>query len=187
MALPKGRSNSGIKNLAPFSFPKGKSGYDFKERNVICITCNKEFTTRGTNTKYCSQSCKEKSRPDKQKTSFICEFCNKQFRRRAPDNAGRFCSRRCSGLWSTANGVMNYFYKAFLYLPHKCDVCGIEDFDVLLVHHKNKNRLDASIDNLQILCANCHYRIHFGNGATRYYKIKPILEYLERIKNESFT
>lgn len=178
MALPKGKSNSGIKNLKPF--PKGTSGYPHNEHEVICKHCGKIFITKAARAFYCSESCKEKNRPDKQKKDFVCEFCGKPFKRRAPDNAGRFCSRQCSGLWSIANGKKSYFYKAFLYLPHKCDICNNNEFEVLLVHHRDLNKHNCDINNLQILCANCHYKIHFGNGKTRYKKIQPIIDYLKR-------
>ncbi len=184
MGLHKGQHNSGIKNLV--SFPKGKSGYHFNPREVQCKCCGTIFTTIGTRTLYCSLRCKEKSRPDKQKTRFVCQFCGKPFLRRAPNNMGRFCSRQCSGLWFIANGKKNYFYKAFLYKKHKCNKCGNDDFTVLLVHHRDKNRKHNALRNLEILCANCHYRLHFGNGSTRHRKIKPIINYLKRIdKHES--
>lgn len=183
--LPKGRSNSGVKNLVPFHFPKGKSGYSFPERTIACKCCGKDFVTRGTWSKYCSESCKEKSRPDGQKKDFVCQFCGKPFKRRAFNNACMFCSRQCSGLWSTATGKQSYFYKAFLGLPHKCNRCGIDDFSVLIVHHKDRNRNNNDLSNLEILCANCHYRIHFGNGKVRHKKIIPILDYLRKKNNES--
>lgn len=170
------RNPKGNLNLVPF--PKGKSGYPFTEREVICKFCGKKFITTATIHYYCSQACKEQCRPDTQKTSFICEFCGKTFKRRAPNNAGRFCSRRCSGLWITANGKKSYFYKAFLYLPHRCAICNNNEFEVLVVHHKDGNKHHCEIGNLQILCANCHYKIHFGNGGTRHKKIQPILDYL---------
>lgn len=178
MALNKGQHNSGIKNLK--SFKKGKSGYTFVKRIVKCVCCGIEFKTTGPRALYCSNKCKEKSRPDGQKKLFTCEFCGKEFKRRATNNMGRFCSRLCSGLWMIANGECNYFYKAFLYLPHKCDICNNDEFEVLLVHHKDISRTNHDIKNLQILCANCHYKIHFGNGSVRHKKIKPILEFLKR-------
>jgi hypothetical protein len=178
MPLRKGTFNTGIKNLVHFQ--KGKSGYNFEPRMVKCIVCENEFVTKGPNALYCSVKCKESSRPESSKKDFICLFCGKKFKRRAKYNAGKFCSRECSGLYTTANGKYNYFYKAFLNLPHKCNRCGIEDYTVLLVHHKDHNHSNNSLSNLEILCANCHYKIHFGNGQTRMKKIQPILEYLRR-------
>lgn len=185
MPLKKGKSNSGITNLIPFKFKKGISGYSFKERIVKCEHCKCDYKTKAPFTKYCSISCKEKCRPDRQKKDFICEFCSVPFKRRAPNNVGRFCSRRCSGMWTTANGKYNYFYKAFLYYPHYCNQCKINDFSVLVVHHKDENHSNNEITNLEILCANCHYRIHYGNGATRYKKIDSILDYLNRRKKDA--
>jgi endogenous inhibitor of DNA gyrase (YacG/DUF329 family) len=177
MPLKKGEFNSGIKNLKPF--PKGKSGYHHNLRIVKCQFCGNDFPTIGPCAKYCSTRCKEKCRPDNQKKDFICEFCHKRFKRRATNNVGRFCSRQCSGLWNIANGNLNYFYRAFLYLPHRCDICSNNDFSVLLIHHKDRNRNNNLLENLQILCANCHYKIHFGNGRVRHTKIIPIINYLK--------
>lgn len=176
MALPKGKSNSGIKNLV--SFKKGVSGFKFIEKDVSCVYCSSIFKSTGPAAKYCSSVCKEKSRPEKQKKEFVCEFCNSSFRRRAADNAGRFCSRECSGMWVIANGKKNYFYQAFLYKPHICNRCGIDDYQLLCVHHVDLNHDNNDIDNLEILCANCHYRIHFGSGRTRKDKLDKIINYL---------
>lgn len=178
MSLPKGTSNSGIKNLVKFQ--KGASGFHFKERDVVCVTCSSAFKTTGPLAKYCSKKCKEQNRPEKQKKKFYCEFCNTSFLRRAPSNAGRFCSRSCSGMWLIANGKKNYFYQAFLHKPHQCNRCGIEDYELLCVHHIDFNHNNNAIDNLEILCANCHYRIHFGRGRTRKDKLSKIIEYLRR-------
>ena len=45
-------------------------------------------------------------------------------------------------------------------IPYKCDICGIVNWNggeiKLQIHHKDGNRLNNEIENLQILCPNCH-------------------------------
>ena len=178
MSLSKGSYNSGIKNLTPFQ--KGKSGFHFNEKEYHCDYCKIQFKSKGPRAKFCSLKCKEKCRPEKQKTQFVCKFCGLLFKRRAQNNAGMFCTRQCSGMWTTANGKKNYFYRAFLYKPHKCNRCDINDYELLCVHHIDFNHKNNDVSNLEILCANCHYRIHFGSGKTRKEKLNSIIEYLRR-------
>lgn len=42
-----------------------------------------------------------------------------------------------------------------------CERCGYRKKEILQVHHKNRNRLDNSSDNLEIICPNCHYEEHY--------------------------
>jgi len=53
---------------------------------------------------------------------------------------------------------MNYREKAFKYLAPYCDVCC--GWISLQVHHKDKNTNNNDITNLQILCEECHNKIH---------------------------
>ena len=43
---------------------------------------------------------------------------------------------------------------------YKCEICGLSEWlgvpIPLELHHKNCNHYDNSLDNLQILCPNCH-------------------------------
>ena len=48
----------------------------------------------------------------------------------------------------------------------KCCVCGKglkRFFDVLLVHHKDRDRTNNSLDNLVSLCPSCHLYVHKGD------------------------
>ena len=42
----------------------------------------------------------------------------------------------------------------------KCNECGCEDRRVLVAHHKDKDRSNIKVENLEWLCRNCHYLIH---------------------------
>lgn len=44
----------------------------------------------------------------------------------------------------------------------KCEICG--HTESLELHHKNGDHTDNRLDNLQILCANCHYKTDTFRG-----------------------
>jgi hypothetical protein len=46
------------------------------------------------------------------------------------------------------------------YIKNVCERCGIEDKEVLLIHHKNGDRDNNTPENLQTLCYNCHRKTH---------------------------
>lgn len=43
----------------------------------------------------------------------------------------------------------------------KCERCDYNKIEILQIHHKNRNRNDNNLDNLEILCPNCHYEEHY--------------------------
>lgn len=54
----------------------------------------------------------------------------------------------------------NYRQIAFNTYEHKCMVCGYdEDERILEVHHIDENHNNNDIDNLCILCPNCHRKV----------------------------
>ncbi|MBK5215428.1 MAG: HNH endonuclease [Candidatus Pacebacteria bacterium] len=42
----------------------------------------------------------------------------------------------------------------------KCERCGYNKHEILQVHHKNRKRTDNNVENLEIICPNCHYEEH---------------------------
>lgn len=53
-----------------------------------------------------------------------------------------------------------YRRNAFIAYEHKCAACGYnEDERILEVHHIDENRTNNKIDNLVILCPNCHKKL----------------------------
>ena len=52
-----------------------------------------------------------------------------------------------------------YQRKAYEFYGKKCSVCG-EIENQIDVHHKDKNRKNNKIENLQVLCASCHTKLH---------------------------
>ncbi len=42
-----------------------------------------------------------------------------------------------------------------------CERCNYNKREILQVHHKNRDREDNSLDNLEIICPNCHCEEHY--------------------------
>lgn len=62
----------------------------------------------------------------------------------------------------------------------RCEKCGCEDPLVLELHHKNRNHFDNRLENLEILCSNCHRKEHREND----YLYPKIQNKGERIKKK---
>ncbi len=43
----------------------------------------------------------------------------------------------------------------------KCQRCSYSTIEILQVHHKDKNRNNNDLNNLELVCPNCHYEEHF--------------------------
>jgi len=61
------------------------------------------------------------------------------------------------------NGIGSYRQRAWKMLPHKCRKCGIENDKILIIHHKDRDRKNNKMENLEILCLNCHFLAHGFN------------------------
>lgn len=74
------------------------------------------------------------------------------------------CSRACSNTYFRSgeeNGNFidspnNYRNKAFKHYSPVCARCGFAHLLALEVHHKDRDRSNNNLDNLEIVCANCH-------------------------------
>ena len=43
----------------------------------------------------------------------------------------------------------------------KCERCEYGTYEVLVVHHKDRNRKNSTLKNLELLCPNCHAEEHY--------------------------
>jgi len=83
------------------------------------------------------------------------------------------CSRNCSNKHRTGikykigrpNDKANTFrilkIKLIKERGKKCERCTYDKYEILQLHHKNRNRIDNNLENLEIICPNCHYKEHF--------------------------
>ena len=42
-----------------------------------------------------------------------------------------------------------------------CERCGHNVFEILQIHHKDRNRNNNALENLEIICPNCHAAEHY--------------------------
>jgi predicted HNH restriction endonuclease len=56
-----------------------------------------------------------------------------------------------------------YRRTTFAVKPKKCERCGYDTNPAaIIVHHKDRNRSNDAITNLEVLCCNCHAIEHWG-------------------------
>jgi hypothetical protein len=143
---------------------KSCQGKDVRvEHETICNICNKKFvhiSSRCNKAKYCSRKCYHKSQIGKGNKEFKCKYCNNIFFDSASTNRV-YCSRKC------INKEQKEIFKPSYTTVRKCMVvrnminecekCKYNEIPQILgIHHIDKNRNNNCINNLMVLCPNCH-------------------------------
>ena len=148
-----------------------------------CLECKQKFNApkvelnRGR-AKFCSRSCSSKYHNKKRWTNsrqpnVTCAYCNKQFYKKLSSQKKSksglfFCSKNHK---DKAVLVINeirpahydtskfrYRKKALEHYPNYCNRCKFDK--IFVVHHKDRNRKNNDLKNLEILCLNCHALEH---------------------------
>jgi hypothetical protein len=146
-----------------------------------CKICGREFYAKPFHikkgwSKHCSIKCRSKAQFNGRWVE--CTNCGKEIYRTPRDyrksrSKKFFCSISCHCSWENRNvrcginspnwiaGESAYrdLLKRFK-IPFKCSKCGISDKRVLIVHHKDGNRKNNQVENLERLCCNCHAILH---------------------------
>lgn len=151
---------------------------------VTCLHCKSIFLKSSYEIKrsksrknFCSLDCKNKS--SQNRLHVQCELCHCYFERtesrtkKVKVSGLQFCSRSCKDLAQRLsssvvglrpkgykNGYSVYRRIAFENKGRQCEHCQITNELVLCVHHKDRDRSNNSIDNLEVLCYNCHVLVH---------------------------
>lgn len=139
--------------------------------NTNCAICNKPIYRRPVEiTKhkkgvFCSMDCYGiSSRKEKP-----CAVCGKMILAKFNKKT---CRRGCANIYRAgikykigrpkdkANTVRILKLRLMKERGKKCERCNYNKYEILQVHHKNKNNKDNQIENLEIICPNCHYEEH---------------------------
>jgi len=102
-------------------------------KEVSCIVCGKRMLS-GLNKKTCSRACANQNR-----------IGTKYHQNRPRDKV--ITIRRIKIRLFEARG-------------EECERCGYKRAAILQVHHKDRNHSNNELNNLEILCPNCHYEEH---------------------------
>ena len=140
--------------------------------NTSCIVCYKPIYKRKVEIErnkgrvFCSMACYglacRKERP--------CVICGKPILASANKKT---CSRACANkhrigikykLNRPKDKVKSYQGLKIRLLKQrgkKCERCGYSKYEILQVHHKDKNRSNNELNNLELICPNCHFEEHY--------------------------
>ena len=153
-----------------------------------CPQCGKEFYSKGSITKFCSRNCATswnhnvEQRGNGNTREVECKVCGKKFARH--NKRQKYCSQECyhkNKVGENNNKFNGYINSSDRYLRYtschpknpgeyvhnviyrhvydndKCEICG----NLLeLVHHKDRNKRNNDLYNLQGLCKKCHVKLH---------------------------
>lgn len=141
--------------------------------------------------KFCSLKCSVKFR----KLNYVplepnceCRMCGKKFyrgkQRKTRSRSGiMFCSRKCKDhgqriehglteIWHGEHKDGRHAYRtaALRFYGPKCSECDFNIEPILVVHHRDGNRTNSDIRNLEVVCPNHHAIRHLLEGKIRYDK-----------------
>lgn len=128
-----------------------------------CAICGKHFThisSRSNKAKYCSRECYYQSMKGRGSKTFTCAHCGKEFNG-SPSHNRKYCSRACVGkaskaTWSPAFTTARKSM-ANRGMLTRCNRCGYSEHpEILGVHHRDRDHSNNSMENLEVLCPNCH-------------------------------
>jgi len=133
----------------------------------VCFQCGKEFfAPPKAKAKWCSRICYGLGK--RTRKEIVCSRCGKSFERHLNKIQERnYCSRFCKerdqeiggplALSHYKDGSQWYRARAFRVHGKKCNLCGYEQEEKMLdVHHKDSDRSNGHINNLEVLCVWCH-------------------------------
>jgi len=146
--------------------------------DIICEFCSKSFYVpacrvrndekEGKKVRFCSMLCYNKSGVRVPPTmtpeakSKMLAHPNRQRFKRGPDNP----NMKRFGNWFGYKTASKYMRENFF----RCQMCGWDKKpEILQIHHLDGNRLNNVLENIRLICPNCHSSIHYDQRDGHYH------------------
>lgn len=143
-----------------------------RKHNSNCLICNKSIYRRPLELKktngqaFCSSACFGISC----RREVPCVVCGKMI---LSGLHKKTCSRGCSNIHRT--GIQYKLnrpkdkvktqqalkVRLLTIRGKKCERCRFDISEILQVHHKDRNRTNNTLENLELICPNCHCKEHY--------------------------
>jgi hypothetical protein len=133
------------KNKRIYCSRKCFSNAQRKDVFTVCAYCGKEIVIKPSRIKefnFCNRKCKEAAQSLKSGEKFL----------------GMIPSHYSTG----TNSINTYRENALGFYGEKCRICGYAVSSCLEVHHKDCNRNNNRIENLDVLCPTHHKEYQYG-------------------------
>lgn len=146
-----------------------------RKPNIKCFVCGKEVYRRPAELEknghkaFCSSACYGKA----SRKETPCVVCGKMIM--SGENK-KTCSRTCANIHrrgvkykvgrpkDKVKSQTAIKLRLFKLRGACCERCNYDKAEILQVHHKNRNRNNNELGNLELICPNCHYEEHFLFG-----------------------
>jgi len=151
-----------------------------------CLHCGNDFFVppcKAETGKFCSRACYAGWASENGSVQLTCEVCGKVYRRHKSNfrSKGMTCGNKCKGLsYRTSKPVSGDYPAVKSWMRRRdmikfCNRCKYnENPGILVLHHIDRDRTNNDLQNLEILCPNCHALEHhleikegWGHASTR--------------------
>ena len=123
-------------------------------RQGVCIKCNNVITNKRKGLKFCSTRCRNTY------NSYQYHLRKGCYKKPGVGSGG---NQEGKNNHQYKNGIGTYHKKAFAFKESICERC--DSIENLLVHHKDEDRNNNELYNLEILCKRCHQKHHTHRDA----------------------
>lgn len=142
-----------------------------RKPNTRCLVCDKEIYRRPSEIKsnngrfFCSANCYGII----QRKEVPCTVCGKLI---LSGLNKKTCSRKCANINRAGikykigrpkDKVKSQKIIKLKLLKErglKCERCGYAKHEILQIHHRDRNRNNNDLSNLELICPNCHFEEH---------------------------